>query len=254
MIQVTALSTTPVKGTRLHRVDSIELGPTGADGNRRFFVVDARDRMVNSKIMGDLQTIVADAHDGLLRLTLPDGQTVEAAPEPGGELTARFFSEERAARIVEGPFADALTEYLGKPIRLAEPVAGGVDRGHIGGVTLISRGSLGALAEAAGVSDVDARRFRMLVEIDGIPAHAEDQWVGGGAKIGEAVVRFHGHVGRCMITSRHPDTGVVDLPTLDVLGEYRRGLDATEPLPFGIYGEVLASGTVRVGDTVTVVD
>jgi uncharacterized protein YcbX len=63
-------------------------------------------------------------------------------------------------------------------------------------------------------------------------------------------VRFRGHVGRCLITSRDPDTGVVTLPTLDILGDYRRDLDTTEPLPFGIYGEVVAEGTVQVGDPV----
>jgi uncharacterized protein YcbX len=57
-------------------------------------------------------------------------------------------------------------------------------------------------------------------------------------------------VGRCLITSRDPDTGVVDLPTLDILRDYRRDLDTTEPLPFGIYGRVLAPGTIRVGDAV----
>jgi uncharacterized protein YcbX len=88
----------------------------------------------------------------------------------------------------------------------------------------------------------------MLIEIDGVEAHAEDAWVGRSAKVGEAVVRWRGHVGRCLITSRDPESGVIDLPTLDVLGEYRRDLETTEPLPFGIYGSVQESGRVRVGD------
>ena len=59
-----------------------------------------------------------------------------------------------------------------------------------------------------------------------------------------------GHVGRCLITTRHPESGVVDLPTLDLLRSYRGGLDTTEPLAFGIYGEVLEGGRVAVGDEV----
>jgi hypothetical protein len=90
----------------------------------------------------------------------------------------------------------------------------------------------------------------MLIEIDGVEAHAEDAWVGHAVRIGEASVAFEGHVGRCLITSRDPDTGVVDLPTLDILRDYRRDLDTTEPLPFGVYGRVLEPGTVRVGDAV----
>ena len=62
---------------------------------------------------------------------------------------------------------------------------------------------------------------------------------------------FEGHVGRCLITSRDPDTGVVDLPTLDILGDYRRVLDSTEPLPFGVYGSVVTPGVIRVGDSVS---
>ena len=36
-----------------------------------------------------------------------------------------------------------------------------------------------------------------------------------------------------------------------LIGAYRRELDSTEPLPFGIYGEVLEGGAVSVGDEVT---
>ena len=90
----------------------------------------------------------------------------------------------------------------------------------------------------------------MLIEIDGVRVHEEDQWVGRKVRIGEATVGFNGNVGRCLITSRDPDTGQIDLPTLDMLGDYRHHLYSTEPLPFGIYGQVLEPGTVRVGDEV----
>ena len=73
-------------------------------------------------------------------------------------------------------------------------------------------------------------------------------------RIGEAAVAFGGHVGRCLITSRDPDTGEIDLPTLDMLGDYRGGVGSTEPLPFGIYGRVVEPGAVRVGDVVTPMD
>jgi uncharacterized protein YcbX len=62
-------------------------------------------------------------------------------------------------------------------------------------------------------------------------------------------VAFRGHVGRCLVTSQSPDTGVVDLPTLELLS-YRRGAATTEPLAFGVFGEVLEPGTVRIGDSV----
>jgi uncharacterized protein len=254
VISVTALSTTPVKGTRLHRVESIELGRTGARGDRRFFVIDCHERMVNAKRLGELQTIVARHDDGRLRLTFPDGRVVQAAPEVGRPLTTRFFSRPFEGRIVEGPFAEALSDHVGEPVRLVEPAASSVDRGEAGAASLISRASLAALADAAGAREIDSRRFRMLIEVDGVAAHAEDRWVGRAVQIGDATVRFNGHVGRCLITSRDPDTGKIDLPTLDVLRGYRGELATTEPLPFGIYGRVLEGGVVRIGDRVTTVE
>ncbi len=256
MPTVVGLAFTPVKATRLHVVDRIELGPDGVRENRRFYVIDDHDRMINSKIVGELQTVVADySHaDRTLRLSLPDGRVVEDEVRLGDELDTRFFSTQRRGRLVEGPWSEALSQVAGRPLRLVEPcVAGhGVDRGGDGAVSLISRASLARLAEFGGVETVDPRRFRMLVEIDGVDAHAEDRWVDGGSvRIGGAVVAFGGHVGRCLITSRDPDSGVVDLPTLDILGDYRGALDSTEPLPFGVWGRVLEPGTVRVGDEVT---
>jgi uncharacterized protein YcbX len=253
---VVGLRFTPVKATRLHTVDRIELTPDGVSDNRRFYVIDDRNRMINSKVVGELQTVVAEYSDGdrRLRLELPDGRVVEDEIRLGDEVDARFFSMQRKGRLVEGPWSEAFSEVAGRPLRLVEPssAGGGVDRGKGGAVSLISRASLAQLAEAAGVESVDSRRFRMLVEIDGVEAHAEDGWVGGGrVRIGEAVVAFAGHVGRCLITSRDPDTGKVDLPTLDILNDYRGSLATTEPLPFGVWGRVVSPGTVQVGDEVT---
>jgi uncharacterized protein YcbX len=251
--RVVGLSFTPVKGTRIREADRLELGPGGAPENRRFYVVDERGHMINSKRLGELTEIVSELVDGNLRLSFPRRAPVEAPVIDGETLDTRFFSRPRADPVVLGPFSDALSDHLGVPVRLvraADP-AGAVDRGEKGTVSLISRGSLAELARQAEVENIDVRRFRMLVEIDGVPAHAEDRWVGEHVWIGSALVALRGHVGRCLITSRDPDSGRVDLPTLDVLRAYRGEESTTEPLPFGVYGEVVQPGTVSVGDEVT---
>lgn len=255
MASVVGLTFTPVKATRLHTVDRFDLGPDGLQENRRFYVIDDRDRMINSKIIGELQTVVADySHaDRTLRLVLPDGQIAEGEVRLGDEVDTRFFSTQRTGRLVEGPWSEALSAVAGRRLRLVEPSSpgGGVDRGAGGAVSLISRASLARLAEVGDVESLDSRRFRMMIEIDGVSAHEEDRWVDNGSvRVGDAVVAFSGHVGRCLITSRDPDTGVVDLPTLDFLGSYRSAIESTEPLPFGVWGRVVEPGTVRVGDEV----
>jgi uncharacterized protein YcbX len=250
---VTGLATTAVKGTRLRAVDRIELDENGARGNRRFYVIDERDRLINGKVTGELQTIVADYTEAeqRLALTFADGGVVEGQIEHDGWVRTRFFSQTAEARVVIGPWSEALSACVGRPVRLVQ-TSSAVDRGRRGAASVISRASLARLAQAADQDEIDARRFRMLIEIDGVEAHAEDRWVGSRVAVGEAVLAIHGHVGRCLITSRDPDTGVVDLPTLDALGSYRRELESTEPLPFGIYGGVIQPGVVRVGDVVSV--
>jgi uncharacterized protein YcbX len=115
---------------------------------------------------------------------------------------------------------------------------------------MISTASLASLARAAGEHAIDARRFRMSIELAGADPHEEDRWIGRELTIGEARILLHGHVGRCIVTSRHPESGEVDLPTLDLLRAYRDGALTTEPLAFGVYGEVVREGVVRIGDAV----
>jgi hypothetical protein len=248
---VSGLSCTPVKGTRVREVGQLDLDVTGARGDRRFYVIDDRDRMRNGKQIGELQQVLADFAEetGSLELRFPDRPPVGASVELGAPVHTLFFSRERDDRLVVGPWSSALSDFTGVPLRLVATDSA-VDRGRQGGASLISRASLARLAEIGAHQTVDGRRFRMLIEADGLTAHGEDEWVGSLVRVGGAIVRWHGHVGRCLVTGRDPETGVTTLPTLDLLGSYRRELDATEPLPFGIHGEVVDPGRVCVGDPI----
>jgi uncharacterized protein len=256
-IRVTALSITPVKGLRITARERLELERTGARGDRAFYLIDTRGRMINGKHSGVLNGIVAELDgDGELALTFPDGQVVSGTPEPGDELQTSFHSRPRAAQLIDGPFSQAISRHAGEPLRLVGAADGApaVDRGARGAVTLISRASLDRLAEVACEPSIDARRFRMTVEIDGVAPFAEDAWIGRELRIGRAVVRPRGHVGRCIVTSRHPVSGAVDLPTLDLLRSFRSGTPTSEPLAFGVYGEVVRAGVVELGDEVVLAE
>lgn len=254
-ITVTALRVTPVKAMRLQEVEAIEIGELGAVGDRCFYFIDARNRMVNGKQHGALMTVVPDYDmaGGRLTLTFPDGQVVTGTVEHDEPVTTQFFRRTDQVPAVRGPWSEAVSEFIGAPLRLVAATTG-VDRGRAGATSLISRASLGRLAEEAGTDGIDARRFRMLIEIDGVAAHGEDRWIDRRLRVGEALLRMRGHVGRCLITSRDPESAVADLPTLDLLRAYRGDEDGTEPLPFGVYGEVLEGGAVRIGDPVVAPD
>ena len=253
-MRVLALSATPVKGLRVAEREQLELEPDGIRGDRRFYLIDTHGRMVNGKRHGALNEVTAelDAEQQQLMLGFPDGSRVTATVKLGEELDSTFFSHPRRARTIEGPFSAALSQHVGEELRLVAAADGSsaIDRGQDGSVSLISRGSLAALAVAAETSAVDARRFRMSIEIDAQEPFLEESWVDRELTVGEAHIALHGHVGRCIVTSRDPESGKVDLPTLDLLRELRKGATSTEPLPFGVYGAVVRPGIVRVGDAV----
>ena len=253
MASVAWLNVAPVKGLRLVARDEIRLEPYGVRGDRAFYVVDEEGRLVNAKRYGRLLTIQAE-HDperDVLALTLPDGRRVEGVPGTGEPIETDFYGGNTRGELVEGPWSDALSEVVGVPLRLARAAEPGaaLDRGlRGGGATLLSTASLAKLAAAAGVQDVDPRRFRMLIGIEGIAAHEEDEWLGREVQVGEAVVVPRGHVGRCAVTTKDPESGDRTLDTLAALAAYRE--DGTEKLPFGVWGEVSRPGLVRLGDAV----
>ena len=86
--------------------------------------------------------------------------------------------------------------------------------------------------------------------IDGLEEHEEDGWLGRRVQLGEAVVVPQGNIGRCAVTTQNPDSGAPDLDTLKALAAYRREVESTEPLPFGVHAAVATAGRVRVGDPV----
>ena len=250
------LSIAPVKSMRLVSVDAIELETTGVRGDRRFYLVDDEGLLVNAKRIPRLLTVRAVVEDGRLVLRFADGMTVDGDVQQLGEpLETNFYGRPVIDRFVHGPWSEPLSQLAGKPVRVArtEREGDGVDRGRRAGASLVSTGSLDALGVAAGATrPVDGRRFRMTIGVDGVEPHAEDDWIGSRVRLGGAVVSVRENVGRCAVTTLDPETGIRDLDTLGTIAAYRADVPTQEPLPFGVWCEVIAPGPVAVGDPVEV--
>lgn len=255
MAVVARISYAPVKGLALVHPPEIALEPTGVRDNRRFYLIEEDGRLLNGKRAGGLVRVLPETDpDGtMLTFRLPDGTTVSGEVALGPAVETMFYGRPVSGRIVEGAWAAALSELVGTTLRVvrADEPGDGSDRGTQGAVSLVSVASLERLATEAGLESVDGRRFRMLLTIDGATAHEEDGWVGRDVSVGDAVIRGHGLVGRCAVTTHDPDTGIPTLDTLHLLRAYRGDIPTDEPLPFGIFGEVVRPGRVRVGDAVT---
>lgn len=250
---VSRISIAPVKSLGLIHPEEIELGPRGVAGDRRFWLVDEDGRLFNNKRCGSIVRIRPewDETSRVLALTLPDGERVEGVVELGGPVVADLWGYPNPSHRVVGPWEAAISRVAGQPVTLLWADDHATDRGYRGGdISLVSVASLERLGEEGGAGGpVDGRRFRMLLEIDGVGAHEEDEWLGGQVQVGEAVLELNGDIGRCVVTTQDPDTGVSDFDTLGTLAAYRRE-GRNEPLPFGVYGSVVVPGRVRVGDAV----
>jgi uncharacterized protein YcbX len=257
---VSRISVAPVKGLGLVHPEEVLLEGHGVRENRRFHIVDSDGRRFNQLRNGALVQIRPEYDAATERLTLhfPDGSVADGEVSLGAEVTTDFYGRPVAGDYVEGPWSGALTAWAGQPLRLVQSAPGlAVDRGG-GHVSLISTASLAELGrEGEQGEPVDGRRFRMLFELDGCEPHEEDGWVKRHVRIGGAVIRIRGDVGRCAITTQNPETGEPDFDTLRTISTYR-GFTENEAgqrhIPFGVYGEVTEPGSVAIGDAVEVVE
>jgi uncharacterized protein YcbX len=113
-------------------------------------------------------------------------------------------------------------------------------------VSIASLASLRALSQRMG-REIDPRRFRGNLWIEGFGPWEENGWEGREIAVGDARLAVVERVVRCAATETSPLSGRRDAPTTAAL---RAATGAPE---FGVYARVVAGGEVRVGDPVRLV-
>ena len=259
MVKVAWLHVAPVKGLVIQERDHVMLGMNGVEEDRRFCLVDETGRMLNGKRFAPVATVSAQFEPATdrLELRMGDDARVSGRVTVGEPIEVTIYGHLAPGHLVEGPWTAALSERLCRTVRLVrlDGPGHGHDRAESGaGATLLSLASLARMAEEAGVANVDPRRFRMLIGIDGATAHEEDGWLGKRVRVGKAVVIPWGNVGRCRVTTLDPNTGTRDFDTLEVLARYRREVPSTEPLSFGVWARVEEAGRVALGDDIVLLE
>jgi uncharacterized protein len=247
---VARFNVTPVKSTALQHPHEIVVTPLGVDGDHRFLFLEADGSRPSTAAKGPLLSIESayDPSTDRLTVSFPDGVSIDTDGSSGHTpVRVRLYDRQVQGRIIDGPISAALSERLGRQIRLVRvddpDYAGGVHR-----LTLVSSASVDDLGKRLGLDGgLDPRRFRMTVEVAGCEPYEEDSWTGREVRLGEAVVRVGDGVARCALTTMHPVTGQKDVDTLGALARSRkRGSE----LLFGMYADVVRPARIRVGDVV----
>lgn len=141
-----------------------------------------------------------------------------------------------------------IAERLGSGVELMKLKHGIFDEAS---VSVISLATIAGIGHAAGV-DLDRRRFRanIVLETRGREPFLEDGWVGGTLVFGNSEPRPAVSVTvrdvRCIMINLDPDTGTQDTRVLKTVV----GLNKNNA---GVYGTVVQTGTIRVGDPVSLV-
>lgn len=252
MPSVARFSIAPVRSLGLEHPTEIDVTELGVVEDRRFYLTDDANRLVDRIVVGRLVQVAAHTNPGatMLRLTFPDGTVIEDEVRLGEPVETPIHGRTGVGHVVIGPWGDALAPIAGRAIRVIRcDRPGGTRAGNP--TSIVSDGSLRELAANAAVDEIDPRRFRMLIDLEGAKAREEDTWIGGTIQIGEAVLRVTKPDARCAITTQNPDTGQRDLDTLRTIISYR-GLREGKHADLGVLAEVDRPGRIRLGDAVRV--
>ena len=242
------LGVAPVKGTRFHDVERLDLDRTGARVDRAFLVVAAEGSglLLTTKTPALLRVRSWWEPGEPLRLGFPDGRVVTDPAEPAEPARTRLYDgREIAGRLLDGPAAAALSEFLGRDVRLFRP-DDDVRSLDDAPVTVMSTASLALVSDAVGTADLDPRRFRMTITIDGVAPWEEESWYGRELRVGSSVLRVDEPVARCVVTTRDPEAGRTDARVPHALARLR----APDDLRFGVWCDVGEPGAVALGDAV----
>jgi hypothetical protein len=224
----------PVKSMAGVATDAAFLGLHGLDGDRRFAFRRVGDDsafpwLSASRLPQILlyQPVGVDESTGEpTHVRTPEGSTLELrSPELQSELTERFGSGLELMKLKHGIFDD-------------------------GAISVISLATIAGIGREAGI-DLDRRRFRANIFLEtenDVPFH-EDAWVGRTFTFGDGdsapAVAITLRDERCMMVNLDPDTAIQDPRVM-------KSIVRLNDNNAGVYATVVRTGTIHVGDRVTV--
>ena len=249
-MEIVAIWRYPVKSLQGEPLDTAVVERDGLEGDRRWGIRDVRTgRILTARRRPALLHARASYRDAQPVITLPDGRTVEGP----GSTTDRLLSEwldgpvSLVTAVSSAPgraeyFADA-TDDSSPAIEWTMPTNRYVDAAAL---LVLSTSSLRTASSFSPAGDWQPRRFRpnLLVRTAG-DGWVEDAWVGQAVHTGSAVLAPTEGCMRCTMVTR-------EQPGLDADPDVFRTLARHHGAKLGVWCDVTLTGSVRVGDAVTV--
>lgn len=266
----------PVKSMRGVVCQTLGLYQGGVTGDRIIALQDVRSRKLVTakqpslwKAMLMLET--QQNEDGTTRVIFPTGQQISLTDSHAATMLSDYLGRsvtilfsrpelvemERADpdEIVKKG-ADSIVNFETMAVGAGAPKGGFVDYGP---VHLISTSSLNDVGHHSVADKSEPERFRANVIIDSgeLAPFCENEWIGGTMHIGDQV-RLHIVLAtpRCAVPTLRQTTLESDTTFLARLKQanIQPFLEGKKLPSLGVYAEVVSSGEIRLGDSVTFTD
>ena len=264
MVSVVALYRYPVKGLTPEPCDELTVLDSGAvAGDRVLALLPADDdgepdrgtwwnpkRFIALKTTPELTRLEVrfDADAATLRATLDGELLVEAGLDHEGRERIGAALTEFVRGLDRSPLRGHPER---EPLRLVGDPARPAYADHVSRhISVIGRSSLEALAQAMG-SEIDERRFRGNVMVEGTAPWEEFGWAGRRLRIGAMEFEVQQPIVRCVVTHANPDSGERDL---DVMNTLTQVFGHEQPLMGVLAVPAAGGGPLELGDEVAVID
>ncbi|MEV7413985.1 MOSC N-terminal beta barrel domain-containing protein [Streptomyces sp. NPDC089919] len=271
-LRVQALHIHPVKSLGGVAPEVMTVEPWGPAGDRRWAVVDADGKAVTQREQPRLALASArPLADGAVAVAAPGMDPLEILPPTVIELVPFIlFGKKIEAALAHDAAHDWFSAFLGAPVRLVHldrpdlrrlvnpdfalpgetvSLADGFPVMVANSASLDALNSLIAEGTRAEEGPLPMNRFRPNVVVSGAPAWAEDHW--RRLAVGGVEFRVARTCGRCVITTTDQATAERGKEPLRTLARHRA---EGKRLIFGQLLVPVATGTVRLGDEVRVLD
>ncbi len=272
-MHVSGLFLYPVKSLRGCAVPTVELDALGFAGDRRFLVIGPDGQMLTQRGVTRMALVSTALAGGILTLSADRAGhvSVSTASDPAAPLHTVAVWKHEGLQVEDcgGPAATWLGDFLGITCRLVRigakfhrPVT--KKAGRAGDAFSFADGSPVLVTSEASLADLNDRiqenqgepvpmdRFRPNLVLADCAAFGEDAFPF--LRIGNVTLRAAGKSDRCIMTTTDQRTGTRGKEPLRTLATFRRdpALDPTAVWFGANFINESKSGTIRVGDTVTV--
>ncbi|WP_328189830.1 MOSC domain-containing protein [Marinobacter sp. OP 3.4] len=253
----------PVKSLAGVALDELRLDRFGPAGDRRWMLVDEDGRFVTQRKHPTLARIHPHLVEDRLFLDIPGQGRIQVDVSDQSRRVTVWKDEVEGVLNAAPEASEALSGFLGKPVSLVympESVTRPARHENLSSVHPVSfaDGFPFLVTSQTSLDDLnrrmpweaEMRRFRPNVVVEGAAKPwEEDLWEQ--VSLGDVPVQLVKPCSRCIMTTVDPDTGErsPDGNPLKTLATFRR---TDKGVIFGANGVHLETGTLRVGDSVTV--